>query len=87
MPLPDRAQALARWLDAHPQRTTANVDYWLYQNAWIVTGAKFGWWHGSQALQTLIAVDTHAQSLWQIGAKSAGVAAQALSYVNAKTKS
>jgi len=86
MPLPDRAQALARWLDAHPQRTTANVDYWLYQNAWIVTGAKLGWWHGGQALQTLVAVDTHAQSLWQIGSKSAGAAAQALSYVNAKTK-
>ena len=31
--------------------------HWLYQHAWIVTGAQFGWWHGAQALETLIAVD------------------------------
>jgi hypothetical protein len=86
MPLPDRAKALATWLDAHPTRTPAAATYWLYQNAWIVTGAKFGWWRGADALKTLVAVDQRAQSLWGIGAKSAAIAAQALSDVQARAK-
>jgi hypothetical protein len=87
MPLTDRAQMLGRWLAAHPKRTTSNVRYWLYQNAWIVTGARFGWWHGADALRTLIAVDRHADAVWGIGTQSADVAGQALSYVQAKSKS
>lgn len=87
MPLTDRAQMLGRWLAAHPKRTTSNVRYWLYQNAWIVTGARFGWWHGADALRTLIAVDRHADAVWGIGTQSADVASQALSYVQAKSKS
>jgi PASTA domain len=87
MPLTDRAKLLGRWLAAHPERTTANVKYWLYQNAWVVTGAKFGWWHGAAALRTLIAVDRHADALWGIGTQSADVAIQALSFVDAKSKS
>jgi hypothetical protein len=86
MPLPDRATALAKWVDAHPTMTPAAVTYWLYQNAWIVAGAKFGWWRGAGALKTLIAVDHRAQSLWGIGAKSARIAAQALSDVQARAK-
>ena len=87
MPLPDRAEALGRWLAAHPKPTDANVNYWLYQNAWVVTGARFGWWHGAQALQTLIVVDRRTEKLWQIGARSESVARQALSYVDARSKS
>jgi PASTA domain-containing protein len=86
MPLPDRAQLLDRWLTAHPQRTPANVNYWLYQNAWVVDGAKFGWWHGADALRTLIAVDERADRLWGIGLQSANVARQALVYVDAKSR-
>jgi hypothetical protein len=87
MPLIDRAKLLGRWLAAHPRRTTANVRYWLYQNAWVVDGAKFGWWHGADALRTLIAVDRHADALWGIGSQSADVAIQALTWVDAKSKS
>ncbi len=86
VPLPDRAKALATWLDAHPAKSPASAKYWLYQNEWIVTGAKLGWWRGAEALKTLVAVDRRAQALWGIGAKSAGVAEQALSDVQARTK-
>jgi beta-lactam-binding protein with PASTA domain len=87
MPLPDRAQALAKWLDAHKTLSPADAKYWLYQNEWIVTGAQMGWWRGAEALQTLIAVDKRTQSLWGIGAKSASLAQQALDEVRAKAKS
>lgn len=87
MPLPDRAQALGRWLDSHSKPTDADVKYWLYQNAWVVAGARFGWWHGAQALEALIAVDQRTEKLWQIGARSESVARQALSYVDARSKS
>jgi hypothetical protein len=87
MPLTNRAQMLGRWLAAHPRRTTANVRYWLYQNAWVVVGAKFGWWHGAEALRTLIAVDRRADAVWGIGTQSADLAGQALSYVEARSKS
>jgi hypothetical protein len=86
MPLPDRAKALGTWLDSHKTKSTKDAAYWLYQNEWIVTGAQLGWWHGADALQTLIAVDRRAQSLWGIGAKSASAAQQALVEVNAKAK-
>ena len=87
MPLPSRATALAKWLEAHPKPTGADAKYWLYQNEWIVTGARLGWWRGADALKTLIAVDRRAQTLWGIGAKSAAVAERALSTVQARAKS
>jgi hypothetical protein len=87
MPLPNRAQALAAWLDTHRAKTAANAKYWLYQNAWIVAGAKMGWWHGAAALETLIAVDRRTQAMWGFGAKSESVARQALDEVRAKAKS
>jgi hypothetical protein len=87
MPLPSRAKALEKWLEAHPTKTTANVDHWMYQHAWIVTGAKMGWWRGAKALQTLAAVDRRAQQLWGIGAKSAAVTERALTDVQARSKS
>jgi hypothetical protein len=87
MPLPNRATALLKWLEAHPQKTHANVQHWMYQHAWIVTGAKMGWWHGAAALQTLAAVDERAQQLWGIGAASEAVTRQVLADVQARTTS
>ena len=86
MPLTNRALELRTWLNAHPTESSANVSHWLYQNAWIVTGAKFGWWHGAEALTTLIAVDRRAQQLWGIGSKSALQAESALSEVQSRSK-
>jgi hypothetical protein len=86
MPLTNRAQLLRSWLEAHPTKTSANVAHWSYQNAWIVAGAKFGWWHGAEALTTLIAVDRRAQQLWGIGNKSALQAQSALSEVHSRSK-
>jgi PASTA domain len=84
MPLTRRAQKLAVWLQAHPKPTDANVRYWLYQHAWVVQGAKFGWWHGAQALKVLIQDDRHAEALWGIGAKSQEVATATLAAVEAR---
>jgi hypothetical protein len=86
MPLTNRAQQLDTWLTAHPTKTNANVTHWLYQNEWIVTGAKLGWWRGAEALTTLIAVDRRAQQLWGIGSKSALQAENALRVVRSRSK-
>ena len=86
MPLPDRAQALRSWLEAHPHKTRANVAHWLYQNEWIVAGAKLGWWRGAAALATLVAVDRRTQQLWGVGAQSAGLARRALGEVQSRSK-
>jgi hypothetical protein len=86
MPLPVRAQALRRWLEAHPHNTRANVAHWLYQNEWIVAGAKLGWWRGAEALATLVAVDRRTQQLWGMGAKSAVLAERALGEVQSRSK-
>lgn len=82
--LPVRAAKLADWLASHPKPTDANVKYWLYQHAWIVAGARAGWWHGSDALKTLIDVDRRVWQLWGIGAKSESVARTALAEVEAR---
>jgi hypothetical protein len=42
IPLTERAKALLVWLNQHPNATDANVKHWLYQHAWIVTGAELG---------------------------------------------
>jgi hypothetical protein len=86
MPLPRRAQLLAAWINAHPAPTDANVRHFLYQHTWIVTGAKFGWWHGAEALRELIAADRAAQQRWGIGRKSELVARSALAEVEARMK-
>ena len=86
MPLPARAAQLGAWLAAHPKRTNANVRYWLYQNAWVVAGARMGWWHGAEALRALIAVDARTESLWGIGGKSRLLARRALAEVEARAK-
>jgi hypothetical protein len=84
-PLTVRAQTLLRWLAAHPKATNPNVEHWLYQHAWIVAGARMGWWHGAAALHILIAADHRVWSLWGIGARSEAVAKQALAEVEART--
>jgi hypothetical protein len=83
--LPARALRLQRWIAGRP-KTGANVRHWLYQHAWIVTGAQFGWWHGAQALQTLIAVDQQVERQWGIGGKSQAVAKAALAQVRRRAR-
>lgn len=84
MPLPDRARLLERRLAAHAEPTQALAKYWLYQHAWVVTGAKFGWQDGAEALRILVRVDQDLQARWGFGAKSEAVAQAALAEVEAK---
>ena len=84
MPLPDRAKALGRYVASHPANA-ASVNHFLYQHAWIVTGAEFGWWRGAEALKLLVAVDRQAQQRWGHGAKSESLARAALARVKAKS--
>jgi hypothetical protein len=83
--LPARALRLVAWLGQRP-KTSANVQNWLYQHAWIVTGAKFGWWHGAQALEMLIRVDERVQRQWGLGSKSEAVARATLAKVRRDAK-
>jgi hypothetical protein len=81
-----RARRLSDWLTAHPKPTSAKVHYFLYQNAWIVTGAHFGWSHGAEALSVLIVADQKAMRLWGIGHKSELAARHALAEVEARSR-
>lgn len=81
-----RAKRLAAWLETHRQPTSENVSHWLYQHSWIVTGARFGWSHGAEALRTLVEVDRRAQSVWQLGAQSERAARAALAEVEARSR-
>jgi hypothetical protein len=85
MPLPQRATLLTKFVASHPP-TNANVRHFLYQHAWIVTGARFGWWHGAEALREAIKADHLAQKRWGIGTKSELVARKALAEVEARSK-
>jgi len=85
MTLPARATMLQKRMEGRA-KTPAAARYWLYQHAWIVTGAKFGWSGGAEALETLIAVDRDLQSRWGIGAKSEAVARAALAEVERRSK-
>src|SRR5204863_7491275 len=84
--LPARADRLAAWIATKPKLTNANARRWLYQHSWIVTGAKFGWWHGEQALEKLIAVDQRVAKLWGIGHRSERVARAALARVRRESR-
>jgi PASTA domain len=86
IPLTTRAQRLSAWLTPSRGPTAGNQRHWLYQHAWIVTGARFGWWHGAAALRLLIAVDRRVESQWGIGRRSESVARRALAGVEAKAK-
>jgi hypothetical protein len=85
LPLPQRAHLLSTFIASH-KKTPANVRRFLYQHSWIVTGAKFGWWHGAEALRELIAADQAAQKRWGIGRKSELVARAAFAEVEARSK-
>jgi hypothetical protein len=85
MPLSVRAKLLLDWLATKPQPSDANVRRWLYQHAWIVAGARLGWWHGDEALRTLAEADRQVFALWGIGARSEAVARQALAEVEARS--
>jgi len=84
--LPARARLLDAWLTSSRGPTAANERHWLYQHAWIVTGAGFGWWHGAAALRVLITVDRRIESLWGVGHRSELVARKALAAVEARAK-
>ena len=51
-----------------------------------MTGARFGWWRGAQALEILIRVDEQVQRRWKIGSKSEAAARRALAAVRAKSR-
>jgi hypothetical protein len=86
IPLTTRAARLGAWLTPSRRPTAANQHYWLFQHAWIVTGARFGWWRGAAALRQLIAVDRRVESQWGVGRRSEAVARSALAEVEAKAK-
>lgn len=62
------------------------MNHWLYQHNWIVTGARFGWSDGAQALRFLVAVDARVQNLWGLGAQSQQLARTVLARVEAESK-
>jgi PASTA domain-containing protein len=86
MPLPERARKLAHRMASASKPTPRLVNFWLYQHAWIVTGARFGWHDGAEALRILIKVDESLQRRWDFGARSERRARQALAEVEAKAK-
>ena len=86
MPLVERARLLQKRIAGREKPTRRLVKYWLYQHAWIVTGARFGWSGGADALRILIAVDNDMQARWEIGARSEAVARATLAYVERKSR-
>jgi hypothetical protein len=84
--LTQRARQLAKRMDAMPKPTNRLVNYWLYQHSWIVTGARFGWHDGAEALRILIKVDQSLERRFDFGARSETVARRALAYVEAQKK-
>lgn len=84
MTLPARAKMLARRVATASKAKPRLVDFWLYQHSWIVTGARFGWHDGAEALRTLIKVDESLQRRFDFGARSEAVARNALAYVRAQ---
>lgn len=61
IPLPQRAKNLERRIAAAAGPSDALAEHFLYQHAWVVTGARFGWWRGAEALRVLIRVDEEVQ--------------------------
>jgi hypothetical protein len=84
IPLPERARRLQARIAAASKPSERLVNFWLYQHAWIVTGARFGWHDGAEALRILIKVDQSLQRRWDFGARSEALARRALAEVEAK---
>ena len=84
MPLPARARMIARRLDSEQAPSQELVKWWLYQHAWVVTGARFGWTDGDRALRILVKADEDLYARWGFGLKSAAVARDALRFVQSR---
>jgi hypothetical protein len=84
--LTQRARRLAQRIEPMTRPTDRLVNFWLYQHSWIVTGARFGWHNGAEALRILIKVDQSLERRFDFGARSEAVARRALAYVEAQTK-
>ena len=84
MPLPQRALALEKRVATVVKPSRKFVSYWLYQHSWLVTGARFGWQGGDDALQTLIQVDRSLYVRFGFGARSERVARRTLAYVESR---
>jgi hypothetical protein len=85
MPLPRRARLLGNWLDGVDKLTPRARDHFTYQHAWVVTGAKFGWWRGAEALEILVGVDQELQARFGVGAQYEAEARAALEEVLRKS--
>jgi hypothetical protein len=83
--LPDRVAALAAWLERHRDPSAANLNHWQYEHAYVVAGARFGWWHSVEALQALIQVDKRVESLWGVGSQSRKSAEKAIAEVRSRS--
>ena len=86
MTLPARARALQHRLAGQDRPSKRMINFWLYQHSWIVTGARFGWHDGAEALRILINIDQSLERRFGFGAKSEVVARRALAYVEAQAK-
>jgi PASTA domain len=84
LPLPQRALALQERAAALAKPSRRFVNHWLYQHAWVVTGARFGWKDGDEALRTLIQVDRSLSVRFGFGARSEKVARRTLAYVESR---
>ena len=84
MPLPARAHMIARRLETGQAPSQELVKWWLYQHAWVVTGARFGWQDGDRALRILVKTDEALYKRWGFGLKSAAVARDALQFVQSR---
>jgi hypothetical protein len=85
MLLPQRAKKLQRRAAALSGRPGEKfVGHWLYQHAWIVTGAGFGWRNGDDALRILVQVDRSLHARFGFGDKSEQVALRMLAWVESQ---
>jgi hypothetical protein len=82
--LPDRVTALSGFVGTHSEPSAANLNHWLYEHSYVVAGARFGWWHGAEALQALVEVDKRAEAAWGVGKQSRTTAEKALAEVRAR---
>jgi hypothetical protein len=81
LPLPKRARLLEQRAATVRKPTRRFVNHWLYQHTWIVTGARFGWKNGDDALRILVRVDRGLERRFGFGRRSEAVARRALAEV------
>jgi PASTA domain len=81
MPLRERARLLEHRVGGARKPSRKLVNHWLYQHTWIVTGARFGWRNGDDALRILIRVDRGLERRFGFGGRSEAVARRALAEV------